>query len=182
MKKVFKSLSLLLAFSLLLSSCIGSFALTNKLKNWNENVGNNKFVSEVIFFGLHIIPVYEVAILADILVLNSIEFWTGDTPVSKENVGETKIVKNSNGEDVSIVTNENGYTVSNGETAMNLVFNAEDNSWSVEYNNQVNKLMRMVDENNAVLYLSNGETMDVTLNEEGLDVARRLILIDYALR
>lgn len=181
MKKVFKSLSLLLVFTILLSSCIGSFALTNKLKNWNDNIGG-KFVNEVVFFGLHIIPVYEVAILADILVLNSIEFWTGDSPVAKKNIGETKIVKNSNGEDVSITTNENGYTVSNGETAMNLVFDTEDNSWNVEYNNQVNKLMRMTDDKNAVLYLLNGETMNVTLDKEGVDMARRLILTNYALR
>ena len=180
MKKNLKSVSCLLAFVLFLSSCIGSFSLTNKVKDWNDNI-DGKFVNELVFLGLHLIPVYPLAIFADILVLNSIEFWTGDTPVTK-NVGETKIVKNSNGEDITITTNENGYTLSNGGTAMNLVFDDADKSWNVEYNNQVNKLMKMVDDNNAVLYLLNGETIDVTLDRNGLDMARTIIMTDYALK
>ena len=49
----------------------------------------------------YIIPVYEITQLADILVINSIEFWTGDNPIAS-NVGETKIVANAAGEDVQI--------------------------------------------------------------------------------
>ena len=59
--------------SLTMSSCIGKFALTNKLLTWNRTIGN-KFVNELVFFAFWILPVYEVSALADILVINSIEF------------------------------------------------------------------------------------------------------------
>ncbi|MDE7119681.1 MAG: DUF3332 domain-containing protein, partial [Muribaculaceae bacterium] len=49
-----------------LTSCIGSFALTNKLLAWNNQV-SNKFVNELVFFAFWIIPVYEVTSLADVL-------------------------------------------------------------------------------------------------------------------
>jgi hypothetical protein len=35
-----------------------------------------------VFLGMVILPVYELATLADVLVLNSIEFWTGNNPVT----------------------------------------------------------------------------------------------------
>jgi hypothetical protein len=139
----------------------------------------NKFVNELVFVCMHIVPVYEISIMADVLVLNSIEIWTGNSALSK-NVGDSKIVKNSKGEDVKITVNENGYNLSNGETAMNLIFDENDNSWSVEYNNQINKLMT-IDGNNAQLYMLNGEIMNVYLDEAGVNMAR-MLMVDYAQR
>lgn len=176
MKKSIKMAAILLSACVMMSSCIGSFELTNKVKDWNMSIGN-KFVNEVVFLAMHIVPVYEITILADILVLNSIEFWTGNSALGKS--GDVKIVKNSKGEDVTITTNDNGYNVSNGETAMNLIFDETDNSWSVEYNNQINKLMT-IDGNNAQLYLLNGQTMNVTLDEAGINIARQIVMGDYA--
>lgn len=173
MKKNFKFMAVVMSAVILLSSCIGSFNLTNRVKDWNEGIGS-KFVNELVFIGLHIIPVYEITILADVLVLNSIEFWTGNSAVSKP--GDTKIVKNSQGEDVTITTCENGYNISNGETAMNLVYDDADKSWSVEHNNQMNKIMKMIDAENAQLFLLNGETIDVTLDDAGVNMARQLIM------
>ncbi len=179
MKKSVKFAALLLSVSILMSSCIGSFSLTNKLKTWNEGVGD-KFVNELLFVGMHIIPVYEITILADILVLNSIEFWTGSNALGSK-AGETKIVKNVNGDDITVTAKEDGYNISNGEFALNLIFDEVDNSWSVEYNNQINKLMT-IDGNNAQLYLLNGETMDVTLDEAGVGMARLLLMSNYAMK
>ena len=64
-----------------MTSCMGKFALTRNLYAWNEQV-SNKFVNEVLFVAFWILPVYEVCGLADLLVLNSIEFWSGDNPLS----------------------------------------------------------------------------------------------------
>ena len=137
----------------------------------------DKFVNELVFLAMHIVPVYEITIFADILVLNSIEFWTGNKALA--NSGDVKVVKNTKGEDVTITANEDGYSVSNGETAMNFIFNEADNSWNVEYNNVVNKLMT-IDGNNAQLYMLNGETMNVTLDEAGMSIARQMVMGDYA--
>ena len=94
--------------SLLFSSCIGSFGLWNKLKDWNQGLGN-KFVNEIVFLAFHIVPVYQVAYLADIIVLNSIEFWSGSNPVAQ--VGTERIIQGENGEYL-VRTNADGYTLS----------------------------------------------------------------------
>ena len=54
----------MLAGSFLFSSCIGSFALSNKVLSWNQQIGN-KFVNEIVFFGFWILPVYEITIKDD---------------------------------------------------------------------------------------------------------------------
>lgn len=172
--KKFRFVAVLLSMSLVLSSCIGSFNLTNKVKDWNEGLGS-KFVNELVFIGLHIIPVYELTILADVLVLNSIEFWTGNSAISKKDNG-TKIVKNSKGEDVAITSCADGYVISNGDEEMKLLFDESDNSWSVAYNDEITKLLSIDETNNkAELYLLNGKTMDVELNNAGMDIARQVI-------
>ena len=176
MKKNVKIAAILLSMCVIMSSCIGSFSLTNKLKDWNSTIGN-KFVNELVFVCMHIVPVYEVAIFADAVVLNSIEFWTGNSALSGK-VGDTKVVKNSKGDDITVTVQENGYKLSDGETAMNFIFDEADNSWSVEYNNQINKLMS-IEDGNAQLYLLNGQTMNVSLDDAGVNMARQL-MYDYA--
>lgn len=71
-----------LSLSLSLSACYGSFNLSKKLHRWNGQVSPDKFVTWLLFLGLVIVPVYEIALLADALVFNSVEFWTGENPVS----------------------------------------------------------------------------------------------------
>lgn len=52
MKKIKKiSVAIMLSSALLLSSCIGSFNLTNSVYDWNKDAGNNKFVDELVFLG-----------------------------------------------------------------------------------------------------------------------------------
>ena len=113
----------MLSGSVLFSSCIGSFGLWNSLKDWNQGV-SNKFVNELIFLAFHIVPVYEIAYLADALVLNSIEFWSGSNPTAS--IGEVKTVQGENGEYL-VKTNENGYTITKkGEDkSVDLVYNKE---------------------------------------------------------
>ncbi len=128
MKKVSKISAVLLCATILFSSCIGSFGLTKKVQNWNESLGD-KWTNELVFAALHIVPVYPFAIFADLIVCNTVEFWTGSNPVAR-NVGETIVVKNGAGENVEIVSTENGYKFSNGTNEIELVFNEADNSWN----------------------------------------------------
>lgn len=178
MKKHFKFTALLLTATIVLSSCIGSFRLTNNIKDWNEGLGN-KFVNELVFIALHIVPVYEIAMLVDGVVLNSIEFWTGNNLVAEP--GETKIVKNSQGQDVQVTALENGYTISNGDTAMNFLFNAENQVWSAEYNNQVTDLVKLNGDNTAQLYVD-GDIVNVTLDAQGVGYAQMLLNNSFALK
>ena len=93
-----------------------------------------------------------------------------------------QIVKNSQGQDVEITAMENGYSLSCGDQTMNLLFDEETQIWSAEYNNQTTQLMRLVDGNNAQLFLLNGDVMDVTLDEQGIDMARMYMNNSFALK
>ncbi|MDY3069978.1 MAG: DUF3332 domain-containing protein [Parabacteroides sp.] len=154
-----------LSSSVLLSSCIGPFALTNKLLSWNKSV-DNKFVNELIFFAFWIVPVYEVTIFFDAVLFNSIEFWGGNNPVA--DVGSVKNVETSNGTFL-VETKENGYHIQKeGEKAtMDLVYNNENKTWSVNANGESFDLMQFKDEENVVMFLPDGGKMDVELNAAG---------------
>ena len=180
MKKSIKFSALLLSATILLSSCIGSFGLTNKVKDWNDSLGN-KWVNELVFICMHIVPVYEVSIFVDAVVLNSIEFWTGENPMAA-NVGETNIVKNTAGEDIQITTTENGYNLSNGEQEMQLVFDEAEKTWSAVYDNESVKLMQFTGDNSAQMFTINGNSMNVTLDEAGVNAARLLMLGSFAMK
>lgn len=69
------------------TGCFGSFGLTFKLYNFNKGVSGNKFIRWLVFLGFVILPVYEIVLVADALVLNSIEFWTGDRLASRTDEG-----------------------------------------------------------------------------------------------
>ena len=109
MKKRYLSVALIaiLASSMMFTSCIGSFKLTNKVLTWNKQVGS-KFVNELVFVAFWILPVYELSGLADLLVLNSIEFWSGENPVQ----ASTKTIDGKNGRYI-VKSDKNGYTITN---------------------------------------------------------------------
>ena len=77
-----------------MSSCVGSFALFNKLARWNKHATNSKFLNEIIFIAIS--PAYVFCGAADMLVVNSIEFWSGKNPVANR-VGKTQNIKGEDG-------------------------------------------------------------------------------------
>ena len=78
---------LLLASTTLASGCYGPFNLTQRLWNWNGKVTGNKWANEGIFLVCAILPVYAICTLADAIIFNSIEFWTGDNPIDAPGLG-----------------------------------------------------------------------------------------------
>ena len=129
-------MSSILACSMLFSSCIGSFRLWNNLKEWNLGVGD-KFVNEVVFLAFNIIPVYGVAYLADVLVLNSIEFWSGENPVALAGTSE-KIVGKS-GQEYILHHEKDGMSIEKeNEGSVKLVnLNGE---WNVEQDGRLYRI------------------------------------------
>lgn len=168
MKK--KGLTLLvattLASSVIFSSCIGSFGLTNKLLDWNKSI-DSKFVNELVFIAFWIVPVYEISAIADILVLNSIEFWSGDNPVA--DAGNVKKVETNNG-NYTVETKKDGYHIQKEgeEKAVDLVFNGTDKSWSVEADGETTKLLQFKENDEVVMFLPDGKEMNVALNQAGV--------------
>lgn len=159
------ALAALMAGSMTFTSCIGSFGLTNKLLSWNHSI-DSKFVNELVFIAFHIVPVYEIAILADALVINSIEFWTGDNPVA--DAGTVKNIETENGL-YAIETTTNGYHIEkDGEEAVDLVFDTESNTWSVEADGKSQEILRYESNDKVVMFLPDGEEMEVSLDAAGV--------------
>lgn len=170
----------LLGGSLLFSSCIGSFALWNQLKDWNQGIGN-KFVNELVFIALNIVPVYGVAYFADVVVLNTIEFWSGSNPVASN---EVKEVKGENG-NYLVASNENGYTITNKEDnqSLDLVYNKENKSWNAVTESESFELVKMNDDGTATINMQNGTSMTVTPDSEGIASVRAASMgVSFALR
>ena len=163
--------AIFLSGTILFSSCVGSFGLFNRISSWNQSIGT-KFVNELVFLALNIVPVYGVAYLADALVINSIEFWSGTNPMA--NVGDVKKVKGENG-DYLVKTLENGYSITKeGEdSAMELIYNKEANTWNVVADGVSTELLKMNNDGTAEMNLPNGDKMNVTLVAQGMMAARQ---------
>ena len=67
---------------LMLSGCFGPFNLTRKVWRWNNTVSENKWVREGVYLLCSWLPVYGLAGMADGLIFNSIEYWTGNNPIT----------------------------------------------------------------------------------------------------
>lgn len=110
------------------------------------------------------------------LVINSIEFWTGSNPMAS--VGDVKKVKGEDGSNYLVTTLENGYSITKeGESAsMDLIYDQENNTWNVEANGEKTELLKMNNNGTADLFLPNGEKMNVTLDNQGMMAARQAVM------
>jgi len=137
-----------LAISLGQTGCYGSFKLTHKVHDWNGTVGGD-FVNNLVFWTFVIIPVYEVTLFIDGVILNVIEFWSGSNPVSmNENDTEIQVVE-AKGKIYEITATKNKFHVkqikgpNEGEVAA-LVFNPSEVAWYLNANNKEIKLVEYV--------------------------------------
>lgn len=151
--------------SMTLPSCIGTFTLTNKLLTWNRQI-SNKFVNELVFFAFWVLPVYEVTSLADVLVINSIEFWSGTNPLT----ASTKAVDTDHGRYL-IDCDGKGYTITYAVTGekTRLDFDVDSQTWSVlDAQGQDIPFMTMLDDSHVRMRTPDGTFMDVELSDAGL--------------
>lgn len=166
MKKYTLTVATVLAISssLMFSSCIGSFSLTKNVMHWNNQVGS-KFLNEVVFFAFWVLPVYEVTALADVLVLNSIEFWSGVNPLS----ASTKVIDTDNGRYI-VKCDGKGYDVTNQTTGqtMRLDFEEANQTWWLEYEGNQYQLMTFIDDTHVIVPSADGERQIVELSQAGV--------------
>lgn len=91
-----KTIALLVIVAFFTTGCTGSFNLTRKVYNFHRSQ-TDKWSDELCFLLVALIPVYSLATLADAIVFNSIEFWTGKNPVEMTaNPSASRIVQNGN--------------------------------------------------------------------------------------
>ena len=167
MKKRFFNVGVVaaIALSLSCSSCIGSFSMFHKLSDWNNNIGQ-KAVNELVFFAFWVIPVYEVALAADLLVLNSIEFWSGENPVAEN--GEQIIEGNDS--KYLVKTDEAGYTITSltDGSEVRLDYDKDDNSWNATVDDQTVTIFTFVDDTHVNIITPDGSYRLVELSHDGV--------------
>ena len=156
-KRIISAVAILLASSMMFTSCIGSFGLTNKVRTWNQSI-SNKFVNELVFIGFWILPGYEISILSDMLVINSIEFSSG-----------SKTIKSENGEYL-VEWNKSGYKITNtfDKTEVNFTFDSDSQTWSVATPEGDVPFLTFIDETHVKLPAANGEYKVVELSQAGV--------------
>lgn len=146
------------------SSCIGSFSLSNRLLAWNKTVGN-KFLNELVFFAFWVLPVYEVCGLADVLVLNSIEFWSGSNPLA----AGTKIIQGNDGK-YMVTCDGKGYDIKslNDGSNVRLDFNNETRAWSYTIDGTTRELFTFVDDTHIQLPVDSTNKGVFEISQAGL--------------
>lgn len=80
------AITVIVSFMSVTTACYGPFNLTRNVYHWNSEVKgsgevNEKWMKEIVFFAMIIIPVYMLSALADAFIFNSMQFWTGNNPV-----------------------------------------------------------------------------------------------------
>ncbi|TKB69273.1 MAG: DUF3332 family protein [Nitrospira sp.] len=86
------AVTVLLGFMTMSTACYGPFNLTKNVYRWNSNVKgsgqvNDKWMKEIVFFGMLIIPAYMFSALLDTFIFNSMHFWTGESPIKASDMG-----------------------------------------------------------------------------------------------
>ena len=182
MKKIsFSAVAVLLAGSLMCSSCIGSFKLFNGYEKWQCNMTSNKYVNGIV--GLILQPIVGgICLTVDALVLNTIEFWTGSNPMAANKV---QTVKGQDGLYYAVKTLKNGYEVKapNGEITL-ITHDSKTDSWSVSQNGITKEVIRFNADGTIQANLQNGEKLTVTNDQAGMQKVHEAIYNDncYALR
>ncbi len=120
----------------------------------------NKFVKELVFLGLVILPVYEISILVDAFILNTLEFWTGSNPMALK-PGDN--VLNINGQSLTVNVQSDRIQISDetGKILNDIQFNSDDNSWYSVLDGKSRKLMT-INEETVQLYTMSGNMIEVS--------------------
>ena len=159
------------------SSCIGSYSLFNKFTSWELRMTKSKFVNAIIGFVINIVCI-PVTLVVDSLVLNTIEFWSGDNPMAA-NIGKTQQVQGKDGLIYAVTTLKNGYEIKTpaGETVL-LSYNKDNNSWSMTQNGKTQELFRF-NADGTISATMNNESRVFALTEQGVNEARLAAQPDF---
>ncbi|MEH6406636.1 MAG: DUF3332 domain-containing protein [Leeuwenhoekiella sp.] len=154
---------------MLCTSCLGSFSAFNNLKDWNMEISDSKFVNNLVFWALNIVPVYGLFFVGDVLIFNVIEFWSGSNPIAmNEGEVETQILAyKGNTYKMTATKNHFDIAIIEGERKGNhllLSYEPEDRSWNaVKEDGEIIKLSSFKD-GLMIVYMPNGEEVKIDAN------------------
>lgn len=75
------------------AACDDPLNLTKNVYHRNSGIKGSgevseKWIKELVFFGMIVVPAYMFSVLLDAFIFNSIQFWSGDNPVSAFELGD----------------------------------------------------------------------------------------------
>ena len=177
---------LFLSLSIFNSSCLGSFKLTQKMYGWNNSIGN-KWVNNLVFWALIIVPVYEVVTCLDTIIFNVIEFWSGSNPISMSEGDEEIQIVDSGNKKYLIKATQNKFHIeqikgpNKGEWA-DIIFNPEENSCYLQYDGEKTKLVEYIHSeygsDQVKLFLPNDNMLMMDANMRNLDLIQTALQSD----
>ncbi|MGA3051582.1 MAG: DUF3332 domain-containing protein [Chitinispirillaceae bacterium] len=164
------------ASSIALSGCIGSFTLTNKVYSWNEKATDNKYVNSAILWVLLIVPVYDVTLFVDFVGLNTIEFWTGKNPVAFTGPDKLEKVVVSHGKTYRVTMGNNAITVDrlDGSSAgreFALQYDPAKKSFFMNDCNGLSSKVASIDQSLLTLYSPDGRVTTRSLDGNPMPIA-----------
>ena len=81
MKRLISAVLAMAVAMVSLQGCYGKMALTKKVYKLNGEV-SDKYLRSLVTWVFVIVPVYGVSALADFVLFNTIEFWSGNNPIA----------------------------------------------------------------------------------------------------
>jgi len=165
--KHLKVASILLAATLVTSSCAGSWSLFNKLADWNSHATSSKIVNGIL--GWILLPTgYPICGLIDTFVLNTIEFWSGENPMAKRD-GKIQNVMGQDGRYYAVKTLKDGYEITKPDGEMlKFIYDKATDSWSMVQNGEIKEMFRFNHDGTIKVTTPNGDKMDVALDNTGI--------------
>lgn len=171
--KHLKVSALFLAATLLTTSCVGSFSLFNRVAKWNSHATGSKFLNEIIF--IIISPAYAVCAVADALVFNTVEFWSGSNPMAQK-IGTTEEVLGKDGRYYAVRTLKDGYEVKNPDgEVIRFVYDKKNDSWSQVQNGKKTEIFRFNEDGTIQANLQDGRTIKVKPDAAGVFETRMAV-------
>ncbi len=154
------------------TGCFGSFQLTRNFYQWHDSTIENKFLKSLLFY----IPfgfVYMITTTVDFLILNLIEFWSGNNPVAMEE-GDYEVEYHTYaGVNYKMEATKNQFRVTqlDGEEKGKVTiirFDTDTQSWIYEQGDDSIALMTIdgEDNNDLTVYAPNGEQVQFDLTQE----------------
>ena len=130
------------------AACYGPFNLTRNVYHWNSSIKgsgevNEKWMKEIVFFGMIVIPVYMFSALLDAFVFNSIQFWSGDNPV--------KLTRDADGYI---------HEVQLGDTTISVVWSEDHHLAALTYRQQgqITKMARILAQDDGFRMVEDGDS------------------------
>jgi TM2 domain-containing membrane protein YozV len=125
--------AVLASFCMVSSGCFGSFQLTKKVYEFNKSL-SGKFVQSIVFWAFNIVPIYDICVFIDVVILNLIEFWVGNNPLALNADTETQKTFAQNGKEYNVTMGKGSITIheTKGPDAgkmIKLTFKKDEMAW-----------------------------------------------------